>query len=1094
MGVAPGESAADPKPLPALPSSMLLQDYEVKVLYPWTLNREYAGLPGWKVDTKVRDTGPFIANNYYGTHPAVRIHYSPEMVAWIDGGRKGEVPQGAIIIEEMFNPPAAIYDTLAETPYLRDNPDKYEDLVVDLLSGWTIMIQDKDGDSKDGWFWSGPFKGYSFDAPGGPSNGGRSNVDDGKIVPVSSFGVGTCIRCHASAESGNTFSSQSNYDPALVPLQFKVDNSWRSKHYLDDQASIGATDDAAIKKQESRSVWEIIESHMEDAPAEEWAALQAKLNLPAQQRPFFTPEASGQSPVRNEHAPGGVMAAGSSPDQPLITPNEAFLAGYLDLSLMQAEPGAEERQRFSLPSEYADNVYPSSDPQHYITSSNCMGCHGGLGGAPSGVSMFVATGSDYGDGFNVSPYGEWRWSPMGLAGRDPIFHAQLESEMIILLEENGQLKGGNPGNEEIQGVQQALADTCLRCHGAMGLRQMGLDENKQRIADGEPPLSHGGILDPKFNPEIFYLTEPLTQAEKDDPPFTPYPNQPIPPTHYDKVIDAPYGELAREGISCTVCHHIAPASEEQVADWSAATREKHPSWLGDKAENLWSDAFLYFTANNNTGLYERSRADQILGPLADVVPKPMVHTMGITPVVAPPMTKGKPPFTKDSAMCGTCHTINLPNVGATVDEFPILTALEPNEAFKKFPHSIEQATYLEWLNSKFGPGKMNTPGKDFQSCQDCHMPNRFVTVDANGELTEEINPLASQIATIQDADYTAADHQLPAEDIDVPVRADYSRHELVGLNGFMIEMVKQFPAVLGVSASDYETGAETGPDLAINSMAASIQEGRVGTVAIDTARVTKSGELQVQVSVKNTTGHRLPSGVAFRRAWVSLEVWGEDGALLWASGKPNAGGLITDTAGTVLATEQLRGTAYQPHYQEITDDTQVQIYEELVQNASGDFTTSFIHRVNHIKDNRLLPEGWVTAAEFAGKSEGSDIPDQGDLLYEFMQATEPYGVQGDPEFAASPNSGGDTLRYRISADKLGGKPVQSVTARFYYQSFQPAWFYERFELANKAKQMGYTTPETDRLFYLASHLNLEGTMMEGWKIEIGADSKPLRLQ
>ena len=32
-------------------------------------------------------------------------------------------------------------------------------------------------------------------------------------------------------------------------------------------------------------------------------------------------------------------------------------------------------------------------------------------------------------GLNVSPYGEWRWSPMGLAGRDPVFHAQLESEM-----------------------------------------------------------------------------------------------------------------------------------------------------------------------------------------------------------------------------------------------------------------------------------------------------------------------------------------------------------------------------------------------------------------------------------------------------------------------------------------------------------------------------------------------------------------------------------------------------------------------------------------------------------------------------------------
>ena len=38
------------------------------------------------------------------------------------------------------------------------------------------------------------------------------------------------------------------------------------------------------------------------------------------------------------------------------------------------------------------------------------------------------------DKVNVSPYGEWRWSPMGLAGRDPIFFAQL-GQRDRLLEE-----------------------------------------------------------------------------------------------------------------------------------------------------------------------------------------------------------------------------------------------------------------------------------------------------------------------------------------------------------------------------------------------------------------------------------------------------------------------------------------------------------------------------------------------------------------------------------------------------------------------------------------------------------------------------------
>lgn len=1085
MGLSATRGSADPAPLPALPSTMPLQDYEVQVLYPWTLQRAYVGLPGWEIDTKIRDTGPFINGDYYGTHPAVRIHYSPEAVQWIDGGREGPVPQGAILIKEMFNPPAALYATLAETPYLKNNPVLYEALLADLLVGWTIMIQDKGGDSKDGWFWSGPFKGYSFDTPGK-----GSNVDNGEIVPVSSFGVGTCIRCHASAESGNTFASQNNVAPGKIPLQFKVDNSWRSKEYLTKHATVGAVVDGGA----SKTVWEIIEGHMTGSPDAERTALFATLNLPPQQRPFFASGKSGHDPIKDEHRPDAARAHGTPHDLPLPKPNDAFLSAFADLSLMTADADTPEIPRFSLPSEYSDNVYPSSDPQHYLTASNCMGCHGGLGGAPSGVSMFVSTGAKYGDGYNISPFGEWRWSPMGLAGRDPVFHAQLESEMIILLNENGALSDGKPGPEPVQATQQALADTCLRCHGAMGLRQKGLDENAKRVAEGKQSLPHDGILDPQFNPEIFYLTEPLTEAQRQNPPFKPYPNQPIPPTAYHPIGDAKYGALAREGISCAVCHHIAPASKEKVVAWTKQIEKDHPAWLGSRTDNLWSDAFLYFTANNNTGLYERSEADELFGPLANVVPKPMLHAMGITPKVAPPMTEGKQPFTSDSAMCGTCHTINLPNIGATKDAYPILTALEPNSHFQGIPHSIEQATYLEWVNSKFGPGKFNKQGPDFASCQDCHMPNRFVTVDADDKLTEEIKPLVSQIATIQDADYAAADHQLPAEDISVPHRADYNRHELVGLNGFMIEMVKQFPGVLGVNSSDYETGAETGADLAINAMSASIREGRVGTVTVDSVDVDAAGDLVVEVAVANTTGHRLPSGVAFRRAWVSLELRGEDGVLLWASGRPNAGGLITDTAGTVLATELLRGTAYQPHYEEITEDSQVQIYEELVRNADGAFTTSFVHRVTHVKDNRLLPQGWVTAAEFAGKTDTSDIANQGDLLFEFMQSTEPTGTGDDPDFMASPNSGTDRVRYRISTRKFGDKVVESVTARFYYQSFQPSWFYQRFELANRAKQKGYNTPETDRLFYLASHLNLEGSMMAGWKIEIGSDTKPLRLQ
>ncbi|HEV7427745.1 MAG TPA: hypothetical protein VGQ46_15390 [Thermoanaerobaculia bacterium] len=38
---------------------------------------------GWTHDAFIRDTGPYILGDYYGTHPAVRIWYSPEGSKWM---------------------------------------------------------------------------------------------------------------------------------------------------------------------------------------------------------------------------------------------------------------------------------------------------------------------------------------------------------------------------------------------------------------------------------------------------------------------------------------------------------------------------------------------------------------------------------------------------------------------------------------------------------------------------------------------------------------------------------------------------------------------------------------------------------------------------------------------------------------------------------------------------------------------------------------------------------------------------------------------------------------------------------------------------
>ena len=49
--------------------------------------------------------------------------------------------------------------------------------------------------------------------------------------------------------------------------------------------------------------------------------------------------------------------------------------------------------------------------------------------------------------------------------------------------------------------------------------------------------------------------------------------------------------------------------------------------------------------------------------------------------------------------------------------------------------------------------------------------------------------------------------------------------------------------------------------------------------------------------------------------------------------------------------------AFQPHHEVITSPDQVQVYETLLRNAKGRFTTSFVRGCESVKDNRLLAAG-----------------------------------------------------------------------------------------------------------------------------------------
>ncbi len=167
-------------------------------------------------------------------------------------------------------------------------------------------------------------------------------------------------------------------------------------------------------------------------------------------------------------------------------------------------------------SETFDHVVPygrPAGPQQFLTSDQCAGCHDATGtisdtgraDIPAMLYPNALQTCDPGSNpptnckVNVSPNGEWRYSMMGLSGRDPIFLAQLETERTIHPQLSGQ-----PNAADL------IDDTCLRCHGVMGERQYKIDTN-------------GGLLTHD------YLSDPNSR----------------------------YGALARDGVSCDSCHKIA---------------------------------------------------------------------------------------------------------------------------------------------------------------------------------------------------------------------------------------------------------------------------------------------------------------------------------------------------------------------------------------------------------------------------------------------------------------------------------------------------------------------------------------------------------
>jgi len=965
-------------PLPSIFPPAKLPEFQAQ-LKSFLTSGKYRTL-NWCEDKNLRDTGPFINGVSYGVHPTVKIYYSPAVINWLlrkDPGRV--IPDGAMIVKEQYSPPAARYQL---------QPPKG-------INGWTIMIKDRKG-SADGWYWAEMWEAQCVD-----------NNNPPFAVPYAGFGL-YCVRCHASAEKEHTFTYSKNIKGFPGdPDSYFVDLSWAS-------APVSAHGAAP-----AQPCSEPAESDR-DAPTAGHNAEPSDLKEQA----LFREMATLKTP----------------------TLDPTFVAFYNSISPVPSD----RVQKF--PGETYDHIYPlnigpaeskpapSPNPNQFLTSDQCMGCHSG--GTYGNVMIYSGTKQSDGSTpvMNVSPYGEWRWSPMGLAGRDPIFYAQLDSEIAFVKSffKNDPAKVA----EKIKTIN----NTCFKCHGVMGKRRLDDDQ--------------GGSDKGNFESDLVYATYDSN-----------------PPSDKKAYI---YGALARDGVSCMACHRI----------------------VEDKPSKTDPDPFINFLKNKITGNFTVGNAAELFGPFQDteIVTDPMNNSLAIKPK--------HDPYIKSSRMCGNCHTINLPLMD------------NPADADLNKPH-LEQLTYLEWLNS----GYQNEVGTNSraQTCQDCHMPAKY----SNSKGTLNIPLIQQPMAFIEDNQYPQTGNRLPDEKIRIRFRdKGFVRHQLQGLNVTLLEMFRQFMSpyksngtnilansILGVRQNDYMSGLD---DLS-TAIDAFVQQTQNSTAEVSVSPATISNQkLIADVKVTNKTGHRFPSGVGFRRAFLEFRVTDNDtGKTVWCSGCTNELGVIVN--GVAANSERLPSELfdvykdggkpanhdypagcndkyvpginpqyYQPHFfwdpqknigSAITRQDQVQIYEELNLNIQCAMTTSFLRRDYQLKDNRLLALGWTST----GPLKADKTPY---IPADYLHETYPVKVGGDPAYADG--SGTNIVRYEISLSAFTTRNV-TVTATLYYQSIPPYYLRDRFSQAPNA-------PATQRLYYLTSNLQTKGTAIEDWKLQVAQASETAALR
>lgn len=305
------------------------------------------------------------------------------------------------------------------------------------------------------------------------------------------------------------------------------------------------------------------------------------------------------------------------------------------------------------------------------------------------------------------------------------------------------------------------------------------------------------------------------------------------------------------------------------------------------------------------------------------------------------------PHMSNAEICATCHTLFTPYLD---DDKKIAGIF------------AEQTPYIEWKNSSYPAA--GTP------CQSCHMPPTTDSID---------------IST------TPPPHKVK--------HSPFWRHTFVGPNVWIGKILRDNIQQLKATSS-----AELF-DSTINRANLLLTE---KSINLEIFPEKKGDIITTKVKIENLAGHKIPTGIPYRRMWIHYTVKDANGNIVFESGG-------WDDAGKIKDTKEI----YQDHYDLITEPSQVQVYEGIFQDVNRKQTYTLLRAASYIKDNRIPPAGFKS----------------NHVSYDTVKIVG--AAVNDPDFNKGKNgegTGSDFVTYKTRVNATG---EYTVSAEVLYQSATP---------------------------------------------------------